>query len=281
MQSSFPGIFPFGQPSTERTSRRPRAAASAFVLGIHASALYVRWRQPQWLMNEGGVTGGVRALAVDVEPSAFWDGADAARQVDEWKKRVAFREGEDAGDWGRITPAGSVPWGRAVIDEVLKPLALQASEVWFADAVPWYFVRHSQDQSTHREQGDAIDAEYAPLAAADVGAPLADLPTRPSANTLVRWAVEQRREILRAELTESDAPLLVTLGEEARRVAVEISDSVGGVPKNELNQGMKDYGAPGELQVAGRTLRWLALYQPGQKHEAWTLRHQRWAARQR
>jgi len=49
---------------------------------VYPSALHVRW-------SRGDLN--VQALAVDVEPTVFWDGADAELRVAAWKGAVGFR----------------------------------------------------------------------------------------------------------------------------------------------------------------------------------------------
>lgn len=74
--------FPFGRPSTPRAPRIPVGQAGLFILGVYPSALHVRWELPEWARRGLGI-GTVAALAVDDEPSVFWDGADAGARVSE------------------------------------------------------------------------------------------------------------------------------------------------------------------------------------------------------
>ena len=87
--------------------------------------------------------------------------------------------------------------------------------------VDCYFVK-SHGAKT-RQQGNAIAADYAPFAA--VGLPIATLPPRPSIDELVWLAVTNHASRLRAELIKAASPIVVTLGEEARRVPAEIADA--------------------------------------------------------
>lgn len=275
---TFAGVFPFGQPSTERRPRRPERSgpASAFVLGVYPSALHVRWNPPRWLVEEAGVSEIVGALAVDVEPVVFWDGADAKARVDEWKRRVAFRAGDETGAWGHVSAAGNGTSGTRVRDDILDPLGLATRDVWFSDAVPWYFVKRSAKPRAKREQGDAMDADYAPLAARDPSAPPVSLTTRPSVDHLVRWSVAERREALRRELLESEARVLITLGEEARRVIVGIADAIAGGVERALEEKMTGYAEPGTCSIGGHRTRWFALRHPGQRGKGWSALHRAW-----
>lgn len=42
-----------------------------------------------------GAAGRISSLAVDVEPTVFWDGNDATARVVEWKQQVGFVDGDD------------------------------------------------------------------------------------------------------------------------------------------------------------------------------------------
>lgn len=274
---SFSGVFPFGQPSTERPARRPTSGpAAAFLLGVYPSALHVCWRPPRWLVKEVSHLKGVRALAIDVEPVVFWDGAGADAYVDAWKQAISFREGDDRDSWGHVTPHGNGTSGATLGSDVLTPLNLDAAKVWYSDVVPWYFVKRSRSHGGRREQGDAIDTEYAPLVARDPRLAAACLPTRPSPRHLVRWASAQRRATLRKEILESEAPLLVTVGEEARLVAAGIADHVEGAPTHPLCVTMQGYGELGAISILRRRVHWLALRHPAQHRAQWDEMHCRW-----
>ncbi len=65
--------FAFGRPSTECRARMA-ADASAMVIGVYPSAWHVTWTAPELFTD--GKRHGVKAMAVDVEPTVFWDGAN-------------------------------------------------------------------------------------------------------------------------------------------------------------------------------------------------------------
>jgi hypothetical protein len=205
--------FPFGSPSTPRQPRRADGAAAVFVLGVYPSALHVRWTLPSWWSGEQRVVG---ALAVADEPTVFWEGDDAHELVAAWKSSVGFREGDTPGDWGSARAAGNGTSGRPVRDRVLRPLGVDVDEAWFTDAVDRFFVKRG---GAARQQGDVIDAVYQPFAA-EAGLPSATIPPRPTPARLVEIAVTEHRDRLRAELVEASAPVVVTLGEEARQVVL-------------------------------------------------------------
>jgi hypothetical protein len=260
-----PDHFPFGQPSTARPPRRPDGRARLLVLGTYPSALHVRWRVPQWAVADLGLRAAVGALAVDVEPTVFWDGGSAAEQdelVGAWKDAVGFVDGDDRDCDGHVAPAGNGTSGRAVVDDVLHPLGVAADDTWFTDALVHFHVKHGGGA----QQGDRIAQVYAPFAEARGRSP-ARLPPRPSPSELVRRASTQERPRLLAELAEADAPVIVTLGEEARQVLASIADEGEGPPTRPLSP--DTHGRPGRIDAAGVQRTWIALTHPGNRSPRW------------
>lgn len=270
----WPGTFPFGRTSTERPPRTPPGPASAFVLGVYPSALHVRWTPPAW--HAGDKPKPVSALAVDVEPVVFWEGTDPdpGELIEHWKTAVGFVEGDDRGCDGHVAGVhlnGSS--GASVNSLTLEPLGLNAADVWMTDAVPWFFVKYGS--GTKREQGDVFNDVYNPYA--DIaGRPTASVPARPSPKKLVAAAIGSERERLRTEIFASGAPVVYTLGEEARQVLAGVVDSSSGPPTFRLT--VDDYGAAGAARVDGRTVRWHALVHPGQRSHKWVRAHGLWTS---
>jgi uracil-DNA glycosylase len=267
------GTFPFGRPSTERPPRRPTEPCSAFVLGVYPSALHVRWRLPAWYANDGEA---VAAMAVDVEPSVFWDGCspDPGGLIETWKQTVGFVEGDDPGSDGHATGVrlnGSS--GLSVRDRVLTPLGINPLSTWFTDASPWFYVKYGT--SGRREQGNVVSDVYNPFARAR-GREAGSLPPRPSPAELVRRCSREERARLRDEILASDAPIVLTLGEEARRVLLSIADSATGCPTSPLS--LDSYGNEGRLTIEHRPIRWLALVHPGQRSRRWVDAHDQWVS---
>lgn len=266
MPHPFDGVFPFGRPSTERPPRRPAVATKAFVLGVYPSALHVRWSCGDSV---------VASLAVDVEPTVFWDGADAAQRVAAWRRDVGFRS-----EWGTISSAGNGTSGDRLTTGILEPLGVEPGEVWFSDLVPWFFVKRQGGESRRRQQFEAINQDYAPFATRH-GLPAATLPLRPTLARLSSYAVEHRRDVLRRELVESGTRVLITLGEEPRFVVERIADRVCGRVTQTLTARMTGYEDSGSLTIDGREIEWWALKHPGQRRTDWAALHQRWIDRRR
>lgn len=271
-------LFPFGRPSSPRGPRVPYGDASLFVLGVYPSALHVRWDPPAWAREAAGVNT-VAALAVDDEPTVFWDGANAAEHVARWRDDVGFIEGDELHCFGRVRAAGNGTSGRAVVEDVLEPLAVDVESTWFTDAVDHFFIKRSGGGG-RRQQADAIDQDYEPFAQA-AGLPSASLPLRPAVANLVDLALSTHRDRLRSELVRSRSPLVVTLGEEARLVLAGLADDVEGGPTRPLDgkrfaDHPHDYGRIGAIRVGGFTAQWFALMHPGQRAPRWRQLHDQW-----
>ena len=178
------GAFPFGEP-VRAVVERDRRKRDVFVLGVYSSAVHARWIGPR-----GGTR--VMALAVANEPCPFWKGEG----VDEIIARIQVPE-----EAGRLVSAGgrfNGPSGIALEDDALKPLGLIRNDVWCAD-----LVTHSCANAGQRK---AIEREYVKVASR-LGLPEANMPELPK-----RLADDTRRDEIVAELEESGARVLITLG---------------------------------------------------------------------
>ncbi len=265
--------FPFGEAAEPRPARRPGGPGSArcFVLGVYPSALHVQWRLPAWAHEKAGKSV-IGSLAISDEPEVFWDGAGAERLVAEWKARVGFRDGDGPSQWGQVFAAGNGTSGRPVRDHVLVPLGLDPVDVWFTDVVNTYFVKTGKGQ-----QGAAVGLFNTVAPHMDLAE--ARLPARPTPAELIKLAVQHHRERLRAELVEASAPIVVTLGEEARSVLDCIADASDGEPSRPLTgatASADSYGGPGTVTIGGWTGRWFALVHPGNRAKQWRKLHADW-----
>jgi hypothetical protein len=271
--------FPFGDPSTPRPPRRPAGACKAFILGVYPSAIHVRWDLPTWAHTEHRRA--VGALAIADEPTVFWDGDDDHALVEAWKERVGFRDGNGPGEWGHVRGVGNGTSGRPVRDGVLDVLGVDVADTWFTDAINEFYVKRGGAKT--RQQGDVLDAVYAPFAAS-VGLPAANLPARPTPSALVRLAIAEHRDRLRQELVDANSPVVVTLGEEARQVLAGIADSVTGPPLATLTRTTMvetSYGEPGTVTVGGCEAVCFAAAHPGNRDMFWRGLHDAWQQRRR
>lgn len=231
-------VFPFGRPVTPR----PPSASSprrVFVLGAYPSALHVEWTPPKPYRR-------IRALAVDDEPTPFWTGHDEATRVSAWCEAVGFRP-----SWGTVRGVGSLNGssGLWVEREVLRPLGVTHAETWITDCLDMY--RASTGVAAR------LADTYEPFGRAH-GLPRAVLPPHPDENDIVREAraghVDRRRRELRAAAPE----LIVTLGNAALRVVLDLVE-VEGAP---ARLSVASYATRFACRFEGRSVAWLPLAHP-------------------
>lgn len=269
------GTFPFGAPSTERPPRRPDGGADLFLLGVYPSAFHIRWRLPEWARTKfGWAREHVGALAVDVEPEVFWDGDGEQQVLEQWQTKVGWVDGDGPGSFGSCIAAMNGTSGRAVQDEVIAPLNVDPSRVWFTDCIPYFFIKSSNEQA---QQAEVIRDIYEPIAA-ELKLGSATLPPRPSPASLVRETIDAQGKRLRSEIEESAAPVVVTLGEEARLVMHELADECAGPSTRRLQSG-DGYGDPGSATFGGQESIWYALSHPGNRSSTWTTARSEWVSK--
>ena len=195
----------------------------------------------------------ISSLAVDVEPTVFWDGTNPtpAEELERWKVAVGF----DPTTHGTVRVGNNGPSGSGLVNEILAPLGIDPSNAAFTDAVPWFFVK-----SGPGSQGDAIREQFNPIARR-LELVEGELPARPTTRALVELAAStRRRDGLRQEVLDADTRLVITLGQEALSALRSVADSVSGAPSRLTTHG---YGTKAELVVAGRTCALLPLAHPG------------------
>lgn len=248
------GKFPFGQP-VRRVVQEDRGAKCVFVLGAYASAVHARWVGP-----DGKTV--VMALGVASEPCIFWRGDAAAEII------AKIDVPKEAGCL--VPPAERLngPSGRSLDEHYLDPLGIEREEAWLCDLVP-----HS---CMNPSQGDAVRERYDPCAR-HLGLPASDWPAVPRV-----MADDARRQEILAELLESEAELLVTLGDPPLKW---FGKALGTRPSvREYGTGA-DYGVLHDIEVGGRAIRHLPLVHPRQAaglggHTVeWHEQHRLWQAR--
>lgn len=248
------GRFPFGQPNTERPLRPAKGTTEVLVVGVYPSAFHVRWTPPPDIdPRPRGERGRpyLGSLAVDVEPTVFWDGTDPspAEVLARWQELVGFDPGRD----GTVSAGTNGPSGAGVIAKYLSPMRVDAANVAFTDAVPWYFVKHGKGS-----QGAAVK-KYNELAAAMKREP-AELPKRPSPSGFGAILDSgERRDLLRQEIASSGAKRLITLGQEALDAVLVVADAPSDVQTTLRPDG---YGKTAGVQVGGASFEWTPLVHP-------------------
>ena len=294
------GLFPFGRPNTVRPARPATRPAKAIVVGVYPSAWHVTWTRPAFAADRGD-TGGVRALAVDVEPTVFWDGAvdDFSSRLEAWIDLVGFVAGDEPGQHGHVarkSPSANGSSGGKVVRRYLQPMGLEDGDAAFTDVCPVFHVKSAGRARTprKREQGDAIRDEYdavAPL----LGKLACTLPRRIPPARMPTVATENFRQRIANDLIENTAPIVVTLGEEVWATLLKLPELQPRSPVVEFSELYGDrYGETGSLTIAGRTATWLPLVHPGllagPAHDValepwkrtpagWNMLHSRWEQR--
>jgi hypothetical protein len=181
------GIFPFGQP-VQRVEQKDRSPKKVFVLGVYASAVHARWVGPDGKLVS-------QALAVASEPCIFWKGDGAADII----KRVVIPAG-----LGKLEPAAKTlngPSGNELDNKFLGPLEFNRQDAWLCDLVPCSGCNDRQKKAIKRAYLPAMQEYNLPL------------PTVPDAPKDGKITVARRQEIL-DELRQSQAPLLILLGDQ-------------------------------------------------------------------
>lgn len=249
------GTFPFGQPVkiVEQTDRTPK---QAFVLGVYASAVHAKWT---------GVDGKqvVRALAVASEPTIFWRGEHAKSIIEQVTIPEAL---------GFLAPADrrfNGPSGIALDDYILNHLGLSRGESWLCDLVP-----HS---CMNTGQKKAIEREYLPLIEQY------SLPKTTVPPVLSRLSDEPRRQSILGELKESQAELLILLGDQPIRWFLTHYDSRW-KKLSDFGQEPDSYGKLHEVQIENIELQVLPLAHPrqiaklGRSSHKWFHLHKTWCS---
>lgn len=249
--------FPFGQPLLPRepSASGPRPA---FILGAYPSALHIRWTPP-----EGK---GVKALAVDNEPTPFWSGGDEAERVAAWKERVHYDEKR----WGTAAPAGDLngSTGQKLDTSILGPLGLTRADTWITDCLDTY--------RCGDEQAIRIFGRYNPFAH-DRGLPLAILPEHPNENDIVSEAQRFHGKRLREEVRAASPDWVITLGNAALRVLTGLLDEVPASAPDRLIPS-DTYDQVLEVRLLGHNIRWLPLAHPAAPSD-YRVAHEQWCAR--
>ncbi|MHC4619376.1 MAG: hypothetical protein ACYTEQ_16645 [Planctomycetota bacterium] len=247
------GTFPFGQP-VRVLVQQDRAPKRAFVLGVYASAVHARW------IGEDGKER-VKSLAVASEPEIFWRG-DGAQEI---VQDIPLPEG-----LGKLAAAErrfNGPSGIALDELILAPLGLTRADAWLCDLVP-----HS---CTNAQQQRAIERAYLPLVQ-EGRLPPVSVPPVPT-----RWTDEPRRQAILQEILDSEARVLILLGDVPIRWFLSFHDrrrkrlaTFGADPRS--------YGRLHRLNLPGLEIHVLPLAHPrqaarlGRSSASWYDVHRSW-----
>lgn len=181
-------VFPFGLPVVKlfQTDRTPK---KVFILGVYSGTV-----QARWLERSGKIL--ARALPVASEPELYWCGdQERAEQI---IKSINIPE-----ELGLLIPEGKEingPIGRSLDKLFLEPLGVIRQDSWLCDMIPFSLMNRGQRKAIKR---------YSRLIA---GSSL--LPSSvPSTELKIQLVDSSRREEILAEINESKAEILISLGD--------------------------------------------------------------------
>lgn len=263
------GHFPFGRENGPRPFRdAAEGTCKQIVIGTYPSALHVDWSAPEDVPRPDGATGRAHALAIDVEPTVFWDGDSADELVAQWAERVGFLEGDGPGCHGHLGAAINGPSGSGLLDKYFPALPFTEQETAFVDVYPVYFVKRGAKGSRGgrgvRGQADVMDSEYNSVVQHLRGFAPATLPLRPSAHALPGLAADRFGAWLTHVLDERRPDHIVTLGEEVCSTLRRLPDIALDPAFTSLSATRTSgYGITRILAVAGREVAWTPLGHPG------------------
>ncbi|MBR3175083.1 MAG: hypothetical protein IKF55_04395 [Oscillospiraceae bacterium] len=246
--------YPFGE-QVHPLIQQDRTPKQVFVLGVYASAVHARWKKGSTIICQ--------ALAVASEPRIFWDGDtdEAATIINRIHIPAAL---------GTLEPAGrnlNGPSAKVLDEHILAPLGFTRSEAWLCDCLPETRLNPSQVKAI-REKYDPIRAQY--------GLNAVTIPRRPTA-----FCDDKRAEQITAELIESQAELLVLLGDIP---IAQYLKRAADIPYSSLQEycALHGYGKRSDTTIGGKRIQVLPLTHPrqigalGSHSEKWNQMHREW-----
>lgn len=247
-------LFPFGQ-ELHPLVQEDKTPKKAFVLGVYASAVHARWKKDGQIICQ--------ALAVASEPCIFWDGKE--EEAKEIIDKIAIPP-----QLGYLEPAGKQlngPSAKVLDENILTPLGYTRADTWLCDCLP--------ETRINSSQAKVIKERYNPLVA-KYGLNPVTIPNRPT-----DFCDQKRAEEITAELMESQAELLILLGDIP---IAQYLKRVADVPYSNLSEyvDLYGYGNMTEIIINGKTIKVLPLAHPrqigalGAHSEKWCKAHSKW-----
>ena len=246
--------YPFGE-TVRPLTQQDRTPKQVFVLGVYASAVHATWRNGNDII--------CKALAVASEPRIFWDGnpREAAEIID----RITIPE-----ELGKLEPAESQfngPSAKVLDEHILAPLGFTRKNAWLCDLLP--------ETRLNRSQMNAIRDKYNPKVK-KYGLNEVTIPQRPTV-----FCNDTRRNEILAEMTDSQANLLVLLGDTP---ICQFLNKVADVTYHSLQEYVDQYGygKRSKATINGHEIFVLPLAHPrqigalGTHSEKWFRLHQEW-----
>ena len=246
--------YPFGE-AVHPLIQQDRTPKQVFVLGVYASAVHARWRNGNEII--------CKALAVASEPRIFWDGNP--QEAEEIISRIAIPE-----ELGKLEPADSQfngPSAKVLDDHILAPLKFTRKDAWLCDLLP--------ETRLNRSQMNAIRDKYNPMIK-QYGLNEVTIPQRPTL-----FCTDSRRDEILAEITVSQANLLVLLGDTP---ICQFLNKVADVSYRSSQEyvDQNGYGKCSKTVINGKEINVLPLAHPrqigalGTHSEKWFRLHQEW-----
>jgi uracil-DNA glycosylase len=246
--------FPFGA-ELHPLIQEDKTPKKVFVLGVYASAVHATWKKDNKII--------CRALAVASEPRIFWDG-------NEEEAREIIGKIKIPAELGRLEPAGKQlngPSAKVLDENILAPLGYTRADAWLCDCLP--------EARINPSQAKALREKYEPLTEA-YRLNAVTVPPRPSS-----FCNKARSEEITAELMESQADLLVLLGDIP---IAQYLKNAADVPYSSLGEYVAayGYGTPTKVTINGKSLNVLPLAHPrqigalGAHSEKWFYAHKMW-----
>ena len=227
--------FPFGE-EVHKLVQQDRSPKKVFVLGVYASAVHAKWKD-----KDGEPV--CQALAVASEPRIFWDGNE--KEAAEIIRKIHIPK-----ELGSLEPAASNlngPSAKVLDENVLAPLDFTRNDTWLCDLLP--------ESRLNDNQVDAIEKNYNPIRERyDLDE--VTVPKRPN-----NFCNRKRREEIVAELDESQAELLILLGDKPIK---QFFNFVANVKYTNLQEYVDciGYGKCTEATINGRKIKVLPLSHP-------------------
>lgn len=252
-----PYYFPFGE-ELHPLVQEDTTPKQVFVLGVYASAVHARWKKDGQIICQ--------ALAVASEPRIFWDGdpGEAKRIID----KISI-----PAELGTLEPAGKQlngPSAKVLDENILAPLGFSRADAWLCDCLP--------ETRINPSQAKVIRERYNPLIEKH-GLNRVTIPNRPAT-----FCNQQRAEKITDELMQSNAELLVLLGDIP---IAQYLNKVADVPYKTLGEyvDLYGYGTQTKALLNGKCINVLPLAHPrqigalGAHSEKWHMMHREWEHR--
>lgn len=246
------GNFPFGE-NIVRLTQKDRSPKRFFLIGSYASAVHALWFDLSGKM----VT---RSLAVANEPEILWAG-------NSFEALTVITRVKCPLDAGRLTDAGkrmNGGIGRLFHSEILKPLNIFRSDVWFSLLIPFTIANKGQRKALNRYNRSCEKFRLPPSSI---------LPS----NIKTSLITEKRISDLIEELEESKAEIIITLGDLPLHHFIKLFN-----PYIDKLDSFERYGQIHDIKIKDKNYRLLPFYHPksgeniGAYTEKWRRVHFDW-----